>query len=217
MADPEMNTDKLISALAADAKERPTSLSLVWYCSTAGAVALAALVCFAMVDVRSDFATAVESWRVLFKFAAAIALAIGAFGLAREISRPEGDWRAWRLTLALAPALLLAGVAIELAVAPVDGWLARALGHNSLTCMISILLIGIGPLVLLLLAVRHGASTKPGLAGVIAGLTAGGIAAGLYASHCTDDSPFFVALWYSLSVAGLAGIGAIAGRYFARW
>jgi hypothetical protein len=55
------------------------------------------------------------------------------------------------------------------------------------------------------------------LAGAVAGLAAGGIAATLYAAHCTDDSPLFVATWYTLAIAILTGTGAFAGRVFARW
>ena len=44
----------------------------------------------------------------------------------------------------------------------------------------------------------------PSLAGAVAGLAAGGVAATLYAAHCTDDSPLFVATWYTLAIAALA-------------
>jgi len=39
----------------------------------------------------------------------------------------------------------------------------------------------------------------------------------LYAAHCTDDSPLFVATWYTLAVTLLTVAGAFAGRRFARW
>ena len=64
---------------------------------------------------------------------------------------------------------------------------------------------------------RQGAPTRPALAGALAGLLAGGIAATFYAAHCTDDSPFFVATWYTLAIAVLAGIGALAGGRVLRW
>ena len=38
-----------------------------------------------------------------------------------------------------------------------------------------------------------------------------GLAATLYASHCTDDSPLFVATWYTLAVALVAAVGALVG------
>ncbi|MEO8315782.1 MAG: NrsF family protein [Pseudomonadota bacterium] len=45
-------------------------------------------------------------------------------------------------------------------------------------------------------------------------LLAGAVGAALYALHCTDDSPLFVATWYSLAILAMTGAGAIAG---ARW
>ena len=47
---------------------------------------------------------------------------------------------------------------------------------------------------------RRAASRRAGasvLAGAVAGLAAGGVAATLYAAHCTDNSPLFVATWYT--------------------
>lgn len=60
----------------------------------------------------------------------------------------------------------------------------------------SVVVIGIGPLSFLLLALRHGAPASPRIAGAVAGLLAGGIAATIYALHYTDSSPLFAAVWY---------------------
>jgi hypothetical protein len=76
---------------------------------------------------------------------------------------------------------------------------------------------GIGPLVTFLLALRHGAPTRPELAGAVAGVLAGGIAATFYAAHCTDDSPLFVVTWYTIAIAGLALVGAAAAHRLVRW
>jgi hypothetical protein len=38
-----------------------------------------------------------------------------------------------------------------------------------------------------------------------------GLAATLYASHCTDDSPLFVATWYTIATALVTAIGALVG------
>jgi hypothetical protein len=64
---------------------------------------------------------------------------------------------------------------------------------------------------------RHGAPTRPALAGAVAGLLAGGLGAALYAAHCTDDSPLFVATWYTIAIAGVTIVGSLLGRYFLRW
>jgi hypothetical protein len=39
----------------------------------------------------------------------------------------------------------------------------------------------------------------------------------LYAAHCSDDSPLFVATWYTLATALVAAIGALAGARFLRF
>ena len=102
-------------------------------------------------------------------------------------------------------------------VVPADQLRDQWIGSNSMVCMTFIPLIGIGPLVAFLFALRHGAPTRPSLAGAVAGLAAGGLAATFYAAHCTDDSPLFVATWYPLAIAMLAAAGAGAGRIFVRW
>ncbi|MFZ5673199.1 MAG: NrsF family protein [Pseudomonadota bacterium] len=45
----------------------------------------------------------------------------------------------------------------------------------------------------------------------------GGIGATLYASHCFDDSPLFVLVWYSLAIALVTAVGFFAGRHLLRW
>jgi hypothetical protein len=51
----------------------------------------------------------------------------------------------------------------------------------------------------------------------VAGLVAAGIAATFYAAHCPDDSPFFVATWYTLATGIVVLIGTLAGRRWLRW
>jgi hypothetical protein len=58
---------------------------------------------------------------------------------------------------------------------------------------------------------RHGAPSRPALSGALAGMLSAGLAATLYASHCTDDSPLFVAFWYTLATALVAAVGALIG------
>jgi hypothetical protein len=39
----------------------------------------------------------------------------------------------------------------------------------------------------------------------------------LYASHCTDDSPLFVAAWYTIATALVTAVGALAGAKLLRY
>jgi hypothetical protein len=68
-----------------------------------------------------------------------------------------------------------------------------------------------------LIGLRHGAPTRPGLTGAVAGLLAGGFGAAIYAAYCVEDSPFFMAAWYTLAIAGVAIAGALAGTRLLRW
>src|SRR5690606_9877590 len=146
-----------------------------------------------------------------------VVLAISAFSALSALSRPSADGGPALSRLAAAPLLLMVAVALELFIVPADEWSARLIGTNAVACLACIPLIGIGPLAVFLLALRHGAPTRPALAGAVAGLLAGGIASTFYAMHCTDDSPLFVATWYTISIAGLSALGALGARRLVRW
>ena len=212
-----MDCNGLIEALVADLRKPGFSLSSVWWGAAALAVVLAGFLFFVLIGPRPDFATAVETPRFLFKFVVTITLALVAFGLVRKLSYPAEPWRDAALHLAAVPALLLVGIVIELVLLPPGVWFTRLVGTNNLICLTNVTLMGIGPLAVFIAALRYGAPTRPALAGAVAGLLAGGLAATFYAAHCTDDSPLFVARWYTIAIAGLAVVGATAGNRFARW
>lgn len=211
-----MKTENLISALAADAQKRGPDLNTVWLLVMLSSLALAVFVFFLTIGPRPDIAQAAQTLRFDFKFVLTVSLAVTAFLFLRALAVP-GAKLPPALLLALAPALGLAGVVAEMITLPGAAWQMAAQGKNALVCLAYIPLIGIGPLVLLALGLRQGAPTRPVLAGAMTGLVAGGIAATLYAAHCTDDSPMFVMTWYPLSIAILAAAGAMIGRVFARW
>jgi hypothetical protein len=211
-----METERLIKTLSLDAR-RSAPMARAWTIALAAAVAAAAAIFFTLIGPRSDIASAAETWRFLFKFVVTLALfGTGLFAIA-ALARPGATSRQRLAALLLAPALLVFAVAVELAVLPAGQIGPRLVGNNALLCLTFIPLIGIGPLAAFLLALRHGAPDAPGLAGAVAGLAAGGLAATFYAAHCTDDSPLFVATWYPLAVLLLAAAGAAAARRVARW
>jgi len=212
-----MDTNELIKALAADTRRPMTSLSSAWWRATGLATALAAAVFYSAIDPRPDIAAAAGTLRFLFKFVVLLTLAGSAFGALRALSRPEGTWRKALPLLMAAPALLVAAVALELLTVPPRAWPERMIGTSNVYCLLLIMMIGIGPLSILLLALRHGAPSSPGIAGAVAGLLAGGIAATIYLAHCTDDSPLFVATWYTIAIAALAMLGAAIARRLVHW
>ncbi|PDQ21051.1 hypothetical protein CN311_11210 [Mesorhizobium sanjuanii] len=212
-----MRTEDLIKALDADAGSKAMPLRSAWWLATAAAAAVAAVVFWLTIGPRLDIMTALHTMRFLSKFVFTIVLAATAFALIRALSTPgasTGKAAAWMIA---APLLVLVAVVLELFVVPEADWGTRLVGTNMMVCMTFIPLIGIGPLAIFLWMLRYGAPTRPALAGAVAGLLAGGLAATFYAAHCFDDSPLFVATWYSIAIAALAALGALGGRLFVRW
>jgi hypothetical protein len=110
-----------------------------------------------------------------------------------------------------------AALAVELMLAPSDSWGRRLVGTNSMICLSAIPLFSLAPLAAVIAILRTGAPTSPVLAGAAAGLLAAAGGATLYAFHCFDDSPLFVAFWYSLAAIPVVAVGALAGHRFLRW
>jgi hypothetical protein len=95
--------------------------------------------------------------------------------------------------------------------------MTKLVGSNASICLTMVPLLSAPLLVAALLTLRHGAPTRPLLAGALAGLLAGGLGATLYAAHCTDDSPLFVATWYTLAIALVTLMGTAVGYRLLRW
>ncbi|MFA6156378.1 NrsF family protein [Mesorhizobium sp.] len=212
-----MRTDDLIKALDADARDRAMPLQSAWWLAAGAATVVAAIVFLLTIGPRPDFMAAAHTMRFLSKFVFTIVLAVSAFALIRGLSTPGAATGRAMAGLIVAPLLVAAAVVLELFAVPQAEWGARLVGHNMMICMGLIPLIGIGPLAIFLAILRYGAPTRPVLAGTVAGLLAGGLAATFYAAHCFDDSPLFVGAWYTVAIAALALIGALGGRFLVRW
>jgi hypothetical protein len=212
-----MNTDRLIQTLAADNahRERPVALVL------AVALLVAAPFSFAMffmeLGVRPDVMTAMRNPFFDLKFLVTLALALPAIAIAIHLSRPEVSTRGWAWLLLIPLGLLGVGIASEMMMPQRLPMMTRLIGSNSRVCLTAIPLLSLPLLAAALLALRHGAPTRPAVAGAFAGLLSAGLAATLYASHCTDDSPLFVATWYTLATLLVTAVGALAGSKVLRF
>jgi hypothetical protein len=211
-----MNTDKLIAALAADGdRPMPPGRALLW-AALAGCAA-AAILFFITLGPRPDFMAAIHTWRFVGKFVVTLALAASTALLVGRAARPESGRGTADVLLFLAPVLLMAAVIAELVAMPHAAWMPRLIGHNARICMVFIPVMSLGPLAAILIALRAGAVTDPVRAGALAGLMAGGLGAAFYAAHCPDDSPLFVAVWYTTAIALVTALGAAAGSRLLRW
>lgn len=209
-----MRTDDLIDLLATDA---PSSAPLGRRLRAAlGVGAIASIVLLlATIGVRADLAAALGTSRVLFKLVFTLVFAAAAIGLVFRVGVPAASPRT--ALLAAPAALLAAGAIIELSLTPADTWATRLVGDHAAFCLVFIPLLALAPLALLLWALRDGAPANPGGAGAAAGLAAGSLAAAIYAWHCPDDSPLFVATWYLIAVGIVSTLGFLVGRRVLRW
>jgi len=66
-------------------------------------------------------------------------------------------------------------------------------------------------------AVRRQAPVHLGRAGAAVGMTAGAVAASIYALACVESSSTFVLVWYSAGIALSSAIGAMFGPRLLRW
>ena len=212
-----MDTDRLIRTLAADNAhhERPVALVLAMALLVAAPFSLAM---FLMeLGVRPDVMTAMRNPFFDLKFLVTLALAIPAIAISIYLSRPEVSIKGWAWLLLIPLGLLGIGIGGEMMGPQRLPMMTRLVGSNSRVCMTAIPLLSLPLLAAALLALRHGAPARPAVAGAFAGLLSAGLAATLYASHCTDDSPLFVATWYTLATALVTAIGALAGSRVLRF
>ncbi len=212
-----MQTDRLIDTLARDVdhRQRPVGVTLAIALLLAAPVSMALFM--ATLGVRDDVMTAMHNPFFDLKFVVTLTLAIAAIAVSVHLARPETSLRGWGWLLVVPLALVGVGIAAEWMLPQQRPWLVRMIGNNAPTCVVAIPAFSIPLLVAALLALRRGAPARPALAGAMAGVLAAGLGATLYASHCADDSPLFVALWYSIAVAFVAGVGAIAGHRMLRY
>jgi len=206
-----MDTEQLIRSLAADNSHRNRPVGYVLMLALLAAAPLSMLIFFAELGVRPDFMTAMKNPFFDLKFAVTLALAISAIAVALHLSRPEVSLRGFGWYLLIPAGILVAGIAGEMMMPQRMPMSMRLVGKNSSTCMTAIPLMSLPLLAAALFGLRHGATARPALSGAIAGMLSAGLAATLYASHCTDDSPLFVATWYTIATAAVAVIGALVG------
>ncbi|WP_029350906.1 DUF1109 domain-containing protein [Bosea sp. 117] len=211
-----MKTDELISLLSVDAPVRRRLGQALAVALVVGVV-ISAVLLIGTVGLRHNLVSVFETARVLFKIGFTLLLAGVATLLAARIGRPDASARRPALLLLLPLASLVAAVAVELAVLPEEAWAASWEGAHAAFCVFFIPVLSLAPLLGILWAMREGAPRDPGLAGAAAGLAAGAIGGALYAWHCPDDSPLFVATWYTLGILIVASLGYLIGRRLLRW
>ena len=210
-----MKTDDLIAALSRDATltDQPIARRLALALAASAAIALALLIL--VIKPRPDLMLAATTLLFDLKMVLMATLAVAAVALLRAVARPEASLP--RAVLILPAAMLVFGIGHELATQLPANYATRLVGRNWAFCLVAIPFMAIGPLALIMAAMRASAPASATRGGAIAGFAAGIVAAFFYGIHCVDDSPLFVVTWYTLAIGLITVLGAAIGRRVLAW
>lgn len=210
-----MRTDDLIAALAADTQPqapvlRQMALPLL------GAFGLSAL-SFAMFwGLRPDLWAVLASMAVLKTLVPLVVVALAsafALALAHPGRTAKGRAMALGAVIALAALVLMAAIMREGLV----GLISALSTPQLLTCLLSIPVLATPLLGAALWGLSSGASLRPWLAGAMAGLATGALAAAIYSVYCDKDMVLFVLPAYGLAVGSVTLAGGLLGARVLKW
>jgi hypothetical protein len=201
-----MKTTDLIDMLATEAGPAPRAVA-ARRLSPALAAGLAIGVAATLLLIGPIPASLWRDPAPWIKLAYAGGLIAGAAWLTARLGRPVARIRSPSLALAAVATAMAAVAALTLLGTPFGERLAVVFGHSWARCPTNVLLLSLPALAGVLWALR----------GLAPGLAAGGVGAFAYALSCTELSPAFVAVWYSLGVALATALGAMLGPRVLRW
>jgi len=211
-----MQTTELIDQLAAGLQPTPSRARLLGV-----ALALGGLVAFAVVwgflGLRPDLGRAVLTASFWLKWAFTFLTAAVAFALSARLARPESKPGWWPVALVVPLVALALFACVEMLNAPETERRMIWMGQSAFQCFWCIPALAIPFLLGMLWAFRRFAPTRLRLAGFSIGVLAGAAAAAVYAFHCDETAPAFVATWYSAGMLLPAVVGAIVGPRVLRW
>ncbi|AYD03442.1 DUF1109 domain-containing protein [Neorhizobium sp. NCHU2750] len=217
---PAGRTDDLIRSMAMEAgdraRERGKARTPTLRQALAAGLVLALICSLATVILlsgpRPDLSNVATTWTFQFKVVAMTLAAGGASLMVRNAVIPG---IAGKRLLPLLPAALfmLAGAGFDRSGLSLGG----AHASSVTSCMGVIVIAALPALAVIFAAMRRGIPTRPRLAGTLAGILAGSLGGLAYTIACINDGAAFVALWYTLAIALVTAIGAIAGPRVLAW
>ena len=211
-----MKTDDLIRAMAADTA-RPRALGTTLMLGLLPSLAFAVLAVWLALGFRPDLATALVTPVSVARIVLTGILGLAATRISLMLARPEGGQTARLWPLAAVAVAALGLLLWAYITTPDEGRRMAAVGKTITTCLVTIPLLSVLPVASMLYVLRQGAPTAPARAGFVAGLAGSGLAAAIYALHCTEDSPLFYVTWYGLAIALVTLVSTLIGTRSLRW
>jgi hypothetical protein len=213
-----MRTDDLIAQLSDRLEPVPqTQVLRVLALALGGGAILSALAMTVTIGIRPDLGIAMTGGAFWLKFVYTLVIALLGLGLIERLARPDADLGWLPLLLALPVLVLAAMMALQIVPATDAERQALIMGHSARVCSILIASLALPLFAGLFWALRQLAPTRLTEAGAAAGLLSGSAAATIYAFHCTESTPTFIAIWYSAGILLTVLLGAALGRFLLRW
>lgn len=185
--------------------------------STLVALAVSAALLLLLWGIRPDYTEVIGEPLVMTKNLLPLLTALPCLWLVARARRPDnqpGHGVRWLW----APLALIALLVVATLVStPLAFWISTIRGQTLVSCLLSIPILAAPILAALLWAMRSGASTRPALAGGLAGLAAGCLATSVYALHCFEDSPAFYGIWYTSAILLVGLAGRLIGKRVLSW
>ena len=212
-----MRTDELIADLSGRLEPvRPAALTRQLGLAVLAGLIGSAILMLSVLGLRHDIGRAITSFGMWTKLIYTFAIAVFGFWLVERAGRPGADMARPARVLML-PVLVIALLAAAQLLTPGADMPVLILGHSSRVCAFLVILTALPTLLATFWALRRMAPTRLTLAGLGAGLFAGGAGAFVYSFHCTEGSAPFICIWYSLGILLTAGLGGLLGQRLLRW
>ncbi|QPM88910.1 NrsF family protein [Pseudooceanicola algae] len=213
-----MNTEDLIQSLAAEpAAQRGAGPEGRLLPLLLAGLAMTAAIYFSFYGPRPGLMAVLGDPMISAKTLLPLLLGLLALALALRSARPAQPFGLpgaviWAVPMAAAALFVLAYLTTDPAQR-----MTGFIGGSIMVCLPSIPLLSLPILAGMIAALRRGAPVHPVRSGALAGLAAAGLAAAIYSTFCTEDTPLFYAVWYSTAIGIATGIGALAGARWLRW
>ena len=172
------------------------------------------------IDTRTapiDLAVVLSGSPDLPKHLFALAMLVAGWLACTRLARPGASLAGLAGAVGLPVAAMLAFGVAALAAAGPPARASLLFGEAWAGCATGIALLSLPTFAGAILVMRGLAPTRLRLAGAAAGLLAGAAGASVFALHCREFAPPFVAAWYLLGIAVPVAAGALAGPRLLRW
>lgn len=185
--------------------------------SVVGGLLMSTLLLVVLLGVRSDISSAITTATFWSKSFFGVFMLSGGVFIAAQLSKPGQAVKSAWYGVILPIAVITLALIVDVNNSP-DGTAWRLLSDQLWRrCPLEIALLSTPTLVALLYAMKPLAPTKLAVAGGVAGLIAGSIAALTYSLRCPEVHVAFWGSRYLLGIAIPSAVGCVIGPRFLRW